>query len=725
MQQITVGAPSNSVAVRSPQARPEPAAAPSPAHPLDSLSPAELRQAAAAVKEYAAQLGVAPVRFNSVHIVEPVKYEVLAFLRGEGPCPPRHALAVVELPGRNAVCECVLDLDAAALPGSGGKPRVLSWKQMDGVQAAVTLDDVLESEEALKKNAEFRALVRERYGITDMDLLAVDPWYSGYRYGHPEGRIMQFLLYNRACPDDNPYAHPLDCIVFYDMHTDKLHGVHAFGGEGGRQVPPQLANYHRALVEAPFRTSMKPLDIVQPHGPSFSVEGNVVTWENWQLHVGFSWREGLVLNNLQGRLRPILHRAALAEIIVPYGDPREPFQHKCAYDIADYGLGLCAVSLELGCDCLGHIKYFDAVVNNSKGEAVTIKKAVCMHEEDAGTAWKQVDYRTGHLEVRRHRRLVISFWAVIANYSYGFYWHLYQDGTISFEARLTGIVSTNSMYPNEQTPQGGEPLWGTRLAPGLNAQIHQHFFMVRVDPAIDCKEGGKHLQVVEVDAQPMPLGPGNPHGVGFDITERVLRSEGEAQRDAAPERSRVWKIQNPAVLNPASGKPVAFKLMPGTPTPPMLAHPSSAHATRGAFATKHLWVTPYHPKEMNPAGDYPLHPNPEENPGIADWTRADRNLDGADCVLWFNLGLTHVVRTEDWPVMPVEHLTFHLKPWGFFRQNPLLDLPPDANAASRDCDEEGPRRGGSLRGPAAGALAAPAACCARPAAQPALPRSKL
>lgn len=50
------------------------------------------------------------------------------------------------------------------------------------------------------------------------------------------------------------------------------------------------------------------------------------------------------------------------------------------------------------------------------------------------------------------------------------------------------------------------------------------------------------LQVVEVEAQPMPLGPDNPHGVGFDIVERVLGTEQEAQRDCAPERSRVWKV---------------------------------------------------------------------------------------------------------------------------------------------------------------------------------------
>lgn len=69
----------------------------------------------------------------------------------------------------------------------------------------------------------------------------------------------------------------------------------------------------------------------------------------------------------QGRVRPIMHRASLVEIIVPYGDPRHPFEKKCAYDIVDYGLGFTANSLELGCDCLGSIQYFDAVLNNSKG----------------------------------------------------------------------------------------------------------------------------------------------------------------------------------------------------------------------------------------------------------------------------------------------------------------------------------------------------------------------
>lgn len=37
----------------------------------------------------------------------------------------------------------------------------------------------------------------------------------------------------------------------------------------------------------------------------------------------------------------------------------------------------------------------------------------------------------------------------IANYEYGFFWYLYQDGTIQHEVKLTGILSTNGMSEGE------------------------------------------------------------------------------------------------------------------------------------------------------------------------------------------------------------------------------------------------------------------------------------
>ena len=72
---------------------------------------------------------------------------------------------------------------------------------------------------------------------------------------------------------------------------------------------------------------------------------------------------------------------------MPYGDPRPPFHRKSAFDVGDYGLGFCANSLTLGCDCVGTIKYFDAILNDHEGRPTTIRNAICLHEEDAGEIW--------------------------------------------------------------------------------------------------------------------------------------------------------------------------------------------------------------------------------------------------------------------------------------------------------------------------------------------------
>jgi primary-amine oxidase len=108
---------------------------------------------------------------------------------------------------------------------------------------------------------------------------------------------------------------------------------------------------------------------------------------------------------------------------------------------------MCANSLELGCDCLGWIRYFDGHLCTSRGEPLTIKNAVCMHEEDYGILWKHTDRRLNTPEVRRSRRLVISSIATVENSEYGFFWYLYQDGNIQFEVKLTGALSLQHSGP--------------------------------------------------------------------------------------------------------------------------------------------------------------------------------------------------------------------------------------------------------------------------------------
>lgn len=420
--------------------------------------------------------------------------------------------------------------------------------------------------------------------------------------------------------------------------------------------------------------------MVQPEGASWTLEGNLIKWQKWHVRMSFNYREGLVLHDIGyedgGRVRPIIHRMSLVEMAVPYADPNPPYTRKCAFDVGDYGLGNCANSLELGCDCLGNIQYFDAVLNNSKGEAVELKKAVCLHEEDAGLLWKHMEYRTGHAESRRSRRLVLSFIATVVNYEYCFYHYFYQDGTIGYDIKLTGELSTNVVSPGQDP---AKPQWGTLVAPGVNAQYHQHMFSMRLDPAVDCSEGGANLVVSEVEVALVPQGPGNPEGNAWTVKETALSSEAEAQRVCDASVGRYWKFSNPAVTHPATGKPVAYKLMP-THSPLLLASPASSLAKRGAFATKHLWVTPHNEEERFPAGDYPMQH--EGGDGLPRWTAENRSLEGADPVIWHTFGTAHAPRPEEFPVMCAEVAGFHLKPVGFFDYNPGRDLPPTMNGAS-------------------------------------------
>ena len=66
-------------------------------------------------------------------------------------------------------------------------------------------------------------------------------------------------------------------------------------------------------------------------------------WQKWQLRVGFTPREGLVLHDIgyedRGALRPIIYRASLAEMFVPYGDPAPTHRIKNVFDMGEYGVG--------------------------------------------------------------------------------------------------------------------------------------------------------------------------------------------------------------------------------------------------------------------------------------------------------------------------------------------------------------------------------------------------
>lgn len=627
-------------------------------HPLDPLTPAEITTAVATVKaEY--NLGE-KVRFPMVVLKEPAKSVVLNFKKGDD--IEREAFVGILNNEDGLTYEAVVSLNTKTIK---------SWKQIADVQPSIMLDEFIECEAAVKASPEFQEAIKKR-GITDPSLVMVDPWSAGYYAIEDEKkvRLSRALCWVRSSPTDNGYARPIEGVIpVVDLNKMEVIRVEDYGVV---PLPPNPGNYSTEFVKD-LRSDIKPLEITQPEGSSFEVQGNFIKWQKWQFRIGFTPREGLVLYTVgyedQGRIRPIIYRASLADMVVPYGDPRPQHYRKNAFDVGEYGVGTLANSLTLGCDCLGEIRYFDAYMTSSRGQVVQIENAICMHEEDFGILWKHVDWRTDHTEVRRSRRLVVSFIATVGNYEYGFFWYFYQDGTIQYEVKLTGIVNTAAAMPDEV------PKYGTLVAPQLNAPIHQHFFNVRLDMCVD----GENNSVYEVNTQAEPMGSDNPYGNAFYAESTLLKTESEAQRLIDPFTGRYWKIVNPSVHN-SLGQPVSYKLMPGENILPF-AHPESSVIKRAGFMTKHLWVTPYDPDEQYAAGDYPnQHPGDE---GLPAWTKANRAVENTDVVVWYTFGHNHVTRPEDWPVMPVSYIGFMLKPVGFFDKSPAIDVPP--SAAKHQC----------------------------------------
>ena len=628
-----------------------------PGHPLDPVSASEYR----AGRQLLAAAGLVgdAVRFAYYGLDEPHKADVL-----DGQAPDRRLRAFLIDTASGRSTDVVVSLTRQEVVSC----RVLD-PRTDG-RLPILNQDFAVTEEAVRADPQWRAAMARR-GLTDVSKIRLCPLTAGWFGAADEDgrRMVRVLAFVQADPHDYAWSHPVDGVAaYFDLIERKIFKI---VDEFELPVPAESGDYTDPAVRGPHRSDLRPIEITQPEGPSFTLDGTLLRWQNWSMRIGFDAREGLTLHQIGisdgGRERPLIYRASVPEMVVPYGDPR--FRYWQSYfDTGEYLVGKWANSLELGCDCLGEIAYLDATITDDFGEPTVIPNAICIHEEDHGILWKHFDIFTGSSEARRQRRLVVSFFTTVGNYDYGFYWYFYLDGAIECEIKMTGALFTAG-YP------GGDYPYSAEVAPGLGAPVHQHLFSARLDMTVD----GLSNAVDEVDVVGAPTGSDNPYGNAIIQQVTRLGSESQSARRADPARGRTWRVLSTEQVN-RFGKAVSYTLYPEA-APTLLADPSSSVARRAGFASHHLWVTQYDPAERYPAGDFVnQHPG---GAGLPAFTAADRDIDGADIVLWHTFGPTHYPRPEDWPVMPVARCGFTLKPTGFFDRNPTLDVPPPTGHCSQ------------------------------------------
>jgi len=617
-------------------------------HPLDPLSAAEIETAAKVIR--AAPQFPEHGKFATLVLKEPAKADVLAFTPGAS--FTRQAFAIILDRLHNRTFEAVVDLNAAAL---------VSWRAVKGVQPAVLDSEFDVMDKAVRADPRWQAAMRKR-GITDLTQVQLDNWAVGQVAPQYHGtRLLRAVSYYKG-DQTNFYGRPIEGVIaLVDMNAEKVIDV---VDTGVRPLPPPSQELD--MKATGVRAAPKPLVITQPEGASYTINGQEITWQKWHFRYTMHPREGLVLQQVgyedEGRVRPILYRAGLSEMAVPYGDSDTNWRWRSAFDVGEYGMGRLASSIEPNTDAPPNAQLIDVTYASDDGEPYALKNAVGIYERDGGLLWKHYESYSKTNESRRARELVVFFIATIGNYDYSISWIFHQDGVLEADAALTGI-----MLPKGVAAKTAGPGVGHLVAPNVVAPHHQHFFNFRLDFDVD----GQGNVVREMNTTAAPAGPDNPYLNGMAMKETTLASEAAAARDMNLATARMWAIVNPSVKN-ALGANTSYILVPGANSVPYVGATSQVRR-RAGFISHPFWVTRYHEGEMYAAGVYP-----NQSPGgagLTAWMANNESLTNQDVVVWYTMGITHIPRPEEWPVMPSAHVGFKMIPANFFSRNPALDVP--------------------------------------------------
>jgi primary-amine oxidase len=631
------------------------AQSPAISHPLDPLTENEIKMAVTVVKKDKSLTEFA--RFPNISLQEPDKQTVLNFKKGDA--IPRQAFLVILEPRLNKTYEAIVDTKAS---------KIISWQEVSTGQPPLLDEEYEILDQVAKADIRWQEAMKKR-GITDFENVIIDGWATGMMSEKEQAsgkRLIRGITYYKGKDRNNYYGAPIEGLsVTVDLNNRQVFEVRDTG-----IVPFSKANFdYDEKTLSPLQKALKPLRIQQPQGTTFQIKGNEVSWQNWKFRYLMHPREGLVLYlvtyNDKGKDRMILYRAGLSEMLVPYSDTSREWAVRSAFDVGEYRFGWLSTPLDKGNDVPENTVLLNTLFADDNGEPYIGENIIGIYEKDAGILWRHYDFNTETFEGRRARQLVVNTVAAIGNYDYGINWIFHEDGTLEQRSDLTGIMLAKAT-PDVTNYHHHDDKFGTLVAANVEAINHQHFLNFRLDFDVD----GVKNSVTEMKVS--TLSPEkNPFGNAFTMSERNLPQESEAIRDVNLAESRAWMVMNKNQKN-SLGMPTSYMLMPSANS---IYYPNfqADSRQRGEFATHHFWATRYKANELYAAGDYPNQG--KKGRGLPQYTADNESLDNEDLVVWYTYGVTHIPRPEEWPIMTVHPAGFKIMSWGFFDQNPVLNVP--------------------------------------------------
>ncbi|RXH58095.1 hypothetical protein [Granulicella sibirica] len=624
-----------------------------PQHPLDSLTSDEYWTVHDVLQQSGHMTDKTLVASLLLH--EPLKSTVLAWKQGD---PfPREVDVILEAAGKTI--EARVDIAGHKLD---------FWKEVPGVQAPITESELDDMSDIIKKDPRVIAALKT-HGVTDLSSVRCEPIPLTFIVFPEQSRSR--IGYG-ACTDSHGVYHPWGrsiegLYILANLTAEKVLDVI---DRGPLPMPASDINYEEGAATP--RQGTTPLLVTQPLGPGYKIDHGEISWQNWHFRFRLDARVGPVVNLVRyqdgNKLRSVMYEGSLSEMYVPYMDPDVGWNSRVFLDAGEFLLG--GLIKPVGPDdCPAHAQYFTGVVPSDKGTPVLKPELACLFEHASdGPAWRHSE--EGLMSGRPSRELVLRTAAVVGNYDYILDWIFQQDGTIRVAVGATGIVETKAVkeqaLAHVMGDQAGKLEHGTLVAPNTLAINHDHYFSYRLDMDVD----GPNNSFMVDRLVPEQL-TGSARKTIWGVASSIAHTEKDGTLDVDPRHPGMWHFINPT-QHGAVGYPTGYEIMPGATAVSNIPLDDPAQKV-GAFSEHQMWVTPYAADELYASGTYVTSSKGLE--GLPAWTAANRSIENTDIVGWYTLGFHHVVRLEDWPIMPTMWHDFLIRPANFFDQNPVLTLP--------------------------------------------------
>lgn len=448
-----------------------------------------------------------------------------------------------------------------------------------------------------------------------------------------------------------------------------------------------------------YRHTLKPILISMPQGPSFTINGNWITWQRWKFFYSMDQTVGLKLNLIQyndkknetdpDNWRPIIYEMYAQEALTVYGSEEFGVRNYAFLDFGEYQARLFMTPLLPGVDVPPYATMLNPVFAMDDGEFYEWENGLAIYEEDAGMLWRHYEYNTGTVQGRRARNLVMTYATSIGNYDYLFHYKFGLDGIITCSVQPAGMDEMNGGIASTETSQ--------LIFPGIVASNHQHFFSFKINWMLD----GIHCNIHERETKALSSDADNE----WTFVENQLKTTKKSARDTNSRASRAWCvsaashhittenviIEDVAVKNVIVENTTAESAPDGsTNITHSTNHPSycikvqnSVNRMNGPKARiskrclemieNTIYVTRHRDDQPYFMGKYPVEKG--ECEGVVD--QGNESIVDTDIDTWVSLSLSHPPKTEDFPVLNSTTLSMQLVPENFYGRNPSLDVDID------------------------------------------------